>query len=536
MGFFIFLLVFYLLLSVSLYFLFPKAGEAGWKGLVPGLNFVIWCRLIGRKPAYAAWLLFPVVNIFIYAGMAVDMVRSFGKYSFWHSALAVIAAPLYFLYLAFDQKTQYGGPTLEKEKAFKAQLEEAREKQNKRQLEKLEANNPYKKSQTREWAEAVIFAVFAAAFIRLLLIEAYVIPTSSMEGSLLVGDFLFVSKAHYGLRLPQTVAMIPLLHNRVPKVGGESYLEKPQLPYKRLPALESIDRNDPVVFNFPEGDSVYIFPHRTWSVNDLRYGAIPPQETRMIKSGAKKLVTRPVDKKDHYIKRCIGIPGDSLEIRDRQVYINGTPAKNPKYLQYIYLVTFPSGSINTRDFSDWGISEEDVMAQQGTNSLILVLSEEQKEKVKTLDPSIVIEYLDMKVFDTNPYKLFPHDPEHFKAWTVDNFGPVYIPQKGATVKISPENIALYSRIIDVYEKNDLAFKDGKIYINGQEANEYTFQMNYYWMMGDNRHNSEDSRVWGFVPEDHIVGKPMVIWFSTREGSIAKGVNWKRIFKGVSHLE
>ncbi|MCB0569382.1 MAG: S26 family signal peptidase [Phaeodactylibacter sp.] len=536
MGFWTFLLVLYIILSISLFFLFPKAGEAGWKGLVPGLNFAVWCKLVGRNPWYAAWMLFPIVNIFIYAGLAVDMARSFRKYGFQHSVLAVVFAPFYFAYLAFKKDEAYDGPTLIKEREYKAQIQEAKEKNNARQLQKLLEKNPYKKSATREWVEAVIFAVFAAAFIRMFLIEAYVIPTSSMEGSLLVGDFLFVSKAHYGIRMPETIVMVPLLHNRIPILNTESYLKKPKLKYYRLPALESIDRNDPVVFNFPEGDSVYIFPGRTWTIYDYRRGAVPPDAARQIKSGAKKLVTRPMDKKDHYIKRCVAIPGDSLEIRGRQVYINGQPGKNPVHLQYMYTVTFPEGPINTRDFSDWGISKEDIILQQGPNSYIIVLSEDQKAKVQAMDPNIKIAFIDMGLLDNNPGKLFPHDPDHFPGWTVDNFGPIYVPKKGATVKVGPGNLSLYRRIISVYEGNKLAERDGKIYINGQETDEYTFKQDYYWMMGDNRHNSEDARVWGFVPEDHIVGKPVIIWFSTKEGSLRNGINWNRIFKLVGHLD
>ncbi len=536
MGFLLFLIIGYILLSISLYFLFPKAGVAGWKGLVPGLNFVEWCKIIGRKGAHAAWLLFPIVNIFVYAGMAIDMVRSFRHYSFWDSVLAVLFAPFYFFYLAFKAEETYDGPTLIKEQEYKAQIEEAKANNETRKLRKLQQNNPYHKNQTREWAEAVIFAVFAAAFIRMFLIEAYVIPTSSMEGSLLVGDFLFVSKAHYGIRTPQTVAMLPLLHNRAPVINSESYLEKPSLPYYRLPALEGIDRNDPIVFNYPEGDSVYIFPNRTWSIHDYRRGAIPPTQARIIKAGNKELVTRPMDKKDHYIKRVIAVGGDSLQIIDRQVYINGKPADNPKHLQYMYMVTFPSAGVNTTQFSDWGISREDLIAQQGNTSYVMVLSDEQKEKIQSLDASITIEPMDMGRLDTNPNKLFPHDPENFPGWTVDNYGPIYVPEAGATVKVSPENISLYRRAIETYENNDLEVRNGKIFINGEETDEYTFKMDYYWAMGDNRHNSEDSRVWGFVPADHIVGKPVIIWFSTKEGSLANGINWSRLFKPVGNLE
>jgi signal peptidase I len=530
MSVLIFFIVFYLLLSASLYPLFEKAGEAGWKGLVPGLNFVVWCKLIGRTPRFALWLLFPIVNLFIYAGMAIDMVRSFRKYEFWQSVAAVVLTPLYFFYLALAKEERYDGPTLEKERAYRAQLQQAKATANERLLKKLQTGNPYHKSAAREWVEAIIFAVFAAAFIRMFLIEAYVIPTPSMEDSLLVGDFLFVSKAHYGIRMPQTIAMVPLLHNRIPALDAESYFENPKLPYRRLPALETIDRNDPVVFNYPEGDSVYIFPDRTWSIYDYRRGAIPPPYSQNIKSGQKKLVTRPMDKMDHYIKRCVGTPGDSLQIRDRQVFINGQPADTPRFVEFMYAVTFPGASINTRNFAEWGISSGDVVQQQA-NTIILILTEEQKAKIQNMDPGISITPVEIgeMEYQRSPGKLFPHDPVNFPGWTVDNYGPLFIPNKGATVNISPENIAPYRRIINVYEGNDLEIKDGRIFINGQETDQYTFKLNYYWMMGDNRHNSEDSRVWGFVPEDHIVGKPLFIWFSTKEGSIRNGINWKRIF-------
>lgn len=585
----IFLIITYVLLSVSLYLLFPKAGEEGWKGLVPGLNFVVMCKLIGRKPPYAALLLIPIVNIFTYVGMCVDLVRSFGKYQLWHSAMAVIYAPIAFFYLAFSKDEKYIGPTVIAEKAYAQQLEAAKNKDNTRQLKKLEANNPYKKSAGREWIEAVVFAVFAAAFIRMFLIEAYVIPTSSMEGSLLVGDFLFVSKASYGIRPPQTVAMVPLLHNRIPILNKESYLEKPNLPYYRFPALREIKRNDAVVFNYPEGDSVYVFPERTWSVHDFNRGQVPQLRATQIANGQAPLVTRPMDKMDHYIKRCIAIPGDTLEIRNRQVFINGQAGDTPEKVQFIYHVQSPRASLNMTNFTKWGISDEDRLKQDpNTNSQLLILNKDQAEQIQAMDPSIVVgptkefevrvpegystqqlasygvddanvrgrmnlntylfsitdeqfqslrqdSNLVIKKFNGGDMRLFPHDPSNYGNWTVDDFGPVYVPKKGATVAIGPKNIAFYRRVIGVYESNELRESNGKIFINGQEATSYTFKMNHYWMMGDNRHNSEDSRVWGFVPEDHIVGKPIIIWFSTREGTMSKGINWSRLFKVVTNI-
>lgn len=530
-----FLLVYYLLLSAGLFFVFKKTDDIpAWKGLIPGLNFVEWCKMIGRPAWYALWLLLPIVNLFIYAGMAIDGVRSFGKHLFWHSVVAVVATPLYFLLLGLSKDEKYEGPILERERKYKADIQAAKEAGNERQVRKLEQKYPFKKSPTREWAEAVIFAVFAAAFIRMFLIEAYVIPTSSMEGSLLVGDFLFVSKAHYGIRTPQTIAMVPLLHNRIPFLGTESYLEEPKLPYYRLPALEKIDRNDPVVFNYPEGDSVYFFPGRTWSVHDVKRGAVPTQYVNLINQGRVPLITRPVDKKDHYIKRCIGLPGDNISIIDRQVHINGQPASNPDNIQFIYQVSSPT-RFNTRNFAQWGISAEDQLNMQATqtggNIATLVLNQQQINRLKTMDPAIQIEHLEYGELTKDQARLFPHDPQHYPGFTVDNYGPIHIPKAGETVSLSVDNLAPYQRIINVYEDNDLAVRNGKIYINGQPTDEYTFKMNYYWMMGDNRHNSEDSRVWGFVPEDHIVGKPLFIWFSTRGG--INGIRWKRLFSSAA---
>lgn len=578
----IFLIVYYLLLSISFYFIFPKAGQAAWQGLVPGLNFVVLGRIIGRTDAHAAWLLFPLVNIFIFAGMAVDLVRSFNKMQFWHSALAVIAAPFYFLYLGTSDKEKYHSAILPRERAYREQLEKARKEKKAKLYQKLEADNPFKKSGMREWAESIIFAVFAAALIRMFLIEAYMIPTSSMEGSLMVGDFLFVSKASYGIRTPETIAMVPLLHNRMPFGDMESYLKSPKLKPTRLPALRKIKHNSPVVFNFPAGDSVYVFQNRTWTVEDYRYGALRGTEAeRQIESGAKKLVTRPVDKKDHYIKRCVGLPGDSLQIINRDLWINGEKQDNPSGIQYIYYVKTPNG-VNANLFADWGISREDLLKNDANSkSMLLILSEKQAEKLRKLDEAIIAEptmeylittpagYDVTKLFELgldvtgfrgelgptqlffsltdsqaervkadstllvqnhelNKQRLFPHNPANFGNWTIDNFGPIYIPQKGANIQLDQNNIALYSRIINNYEGNDLEVKDGKIFINGEESDSYTFQMNYYWMMGDNRHNSEDSRIWGFVPEDHVVGMPLFIWFSLKEGSMANGINWSRI--------
>lgn len=497
----------------------------GWQGLVPGLNFALWAEKVGHKRSYAFWLLFPIVNIFIYCGLAVDLVRSFNKLDFKDSALAVIYAPISFFQLAFSQDDKFEGPILEREADYKLQIESAVESGDQYRAQKLVNKNPYTKSPVREWVESIVFAVFAAAFIRMFLIEAYVIPTPSMEGSLLVGDFLFVSKAHYGIRTPMTVAMVPLLHNRMPIIDGESYLESPSLPYYRLPAIESIDHNDPIVFNWPVGDSVYLTPSRSWAVGQIRRDPSlmnqDPSLRRLVQQ--KDYITRPLDKKDHYIKRCIGLPGDSLQIINRQVHINGQAVVNPSNMQFLYKIS-GEGGVNLKKLEEWGVNIAEGNARAG----LLFMSPEQADKVKEM--GVEVDFYPLPAKD-----LFPHDSKNYPGWTNDNFGPIYIPKKGATVDLNLKTLALYRRIINVYEGHDLKVKDGKILIDGQEVNTYTFGQDYYWAMGDNRHNSEDSRAWGFVPHDHIVGKPLFIWFSTKNGNMSNGINWSRIFTSANKM-
>ena len=520
MSVLIFLIVSYILTSVALYMLFPKAGVSAVKGLIPGVNFVEWAKIIGKKPIETLWLLFPIVNIFTFTGMAVDLVRSFGKTSFGAAAAAVIYAPAIFFKTATDG-SKYEGPILQKEEEFKAKVKQAIELKDNLTLEKLSRENPFKKPTWREWTESIVFAVFAAAFIRMFLIEAYVIPTPSMEGSLNVGDYLFVSKAHYGIRTPKTIAMIPLLHNTIPFINKESYLEKPNLPFYRLPAIEKIESGKPIVFNWPVGDSIYLTSQRSYFVGQERYNPAAmindPELARLVEK--KEIITRPVDKEDHYIKRCIGVGGDKIEIRDRQVFVNDKPMPNPKHLQFLYSVQIPQNvRVNVGKLQEWGIDGGDAA---GMNHFFL--DEEQVQKLKSLDPAVKVEVYQQPA---DPGKLFPFDSLNYGQWTVDNYGPILIPKKGQAMKLTPENISIYRRAIAVYEHNELKEENGKIYINGQQTDTYTFKQDYYWAMGDNRHNSEDSRMWGFVPHENIVGKPLFIWFSKDD----TGINWDRIFK------
>lgn len=521
----IFLFLSYLLLSISLQKIFVKAGYNAKDALIPGKNFGIWAKIIGRTPAYAWWLLFPIVNIFIFCGMAVDLVQSFGKNSFFESALAVIYAPLAFFRIGNDEKSKYIGPNLQMERNYHQELKAAYDRKDNYAIKKLEANNPFKKTKIREWSESIIFAVFAAAFIRMFLIEAYVIPTSSMEGSLKVGDYLFVSKAHYGIRTPMTIAMVPLIHNRLPFFDRESYLRWPSLDYHRLPALTPIKRYDPVVFNYPEGDSVYVVPNRTVSEYDNR-------RRDMHLESSYPLTVRPMDKMDHYIKRCIGMPGDSLKVVEKQVYINNKPAQNPRYMQYFCRVT-PTQPVDLSILDDLGVNLNECDPQKGE----YYLTKEQREYLEQNVKGIKINIIQSPVEPIFAVMLFPHDKANYKGWTTDNYGPIWIPAKGATTKLTPQNIAFYRRVITVYERNTLTQEGDKFIINGKQTDQYTFKQNYYWMMGDNRDNSEDSRFWGYVPEENIVGKPLFIFFSKYSDPYnGSKIRWDRVFTIANKFE
>ena len=326
-----------------------------------------------------------------------------------------------------------------------------------------------------------------------------------------------------------TIAMIPLLHNRIPGTNSESYLKKPSLDYHRLPALEKISRNKPIVFNWPVGDSVYITKSRSYTIGQVdREGPSYVNQDRELSSKIRKkdFVVRPVDKKDHYIKRCVAVPGDTLEIKDRQIYINGEPGVNPSQMQFLNKIDKrPPGGMPKVKLEKWGIGDtkSDIAGTYG-----YYITDIQREKLK----SVGVELSYHKV-PNDGTKLFPYDPVITKGWTVDNYGPIWIPKAGTTIELTKETLPFYRRIIGVYENNELQVKGGQIIINGSPATSYTFKQDYYWAMGDNRHNSEDSRMWGFVPHDHIVGKPLFIWFSTKNARLFDGIRFKRMFKSAN---
>lgn len=505
-------IIFLILTVIGLWKLFEKAGQPGWTILIPFYNFYIWLKIIDKPIWWYIFILIPFINVFMILLMIVELAKCYNKYSLWEQGLSVIVPFFYLPYMGFIEKEEYINP---------------------------KDRPKITKTFVREWTDAIIFAVIAATIIRTFLVEAYTIPTSSMEKSLLIGDFLFVSKVSYGPKVPNTPIAFPFVHHTLPLTKQtKSYLEWIKLPYYRFAGLGEIERFDAVVFNYPDGDTVALEQQNASYYSMIRNAElsfknqsgsnyIPGQGRRYIES-RYTIVARPVDKRENYIKRCMGLAGDTLEIINQDVYIDGIKVKNPGRKQYRYRIITDGSFFNPKILDDYNVNpDERGMTNNGWQA---VLPNDVAEKLKSLPNVKKVERLSHSKEYWNP-DVLPYDSS-LAIWNEDNFGPIYIPKAGTTVPLTKLNLRLYTRIIDVYENNDLEIKGDKIFINGVESDSYTFKMDYYWMMGDNRHNSADSRFWGFVPMDHIVGKAVFVWLSLDKNKkwFNGKIRWNKMFR------
>jgi len=397
-----------------------------------------------------------------------------------------------------------------------------------------------------EWLDALIFAVIAVSLINIFLFQNYKIPTGSMEKSLLIGDHLFVSKIAYGPRMPNTPIAFPFTQHTMPITKGKSWSDIIHWPYKRLTGIGKVKNNDPIVFNFPAGDTVVVEDQISSYYEIVKRAAQDIKDNDSRNSQALKnysyylnlarkeiwgrfhVIYRPVDRRDNYVKRCIGIPGDTILIKGGTVFVNGKRVPENNTQQTTYIVRTNGTSINPKTFERLDISIAD--QQQFSGGYELPLTKENSEKIAKFSNVTEVKPILANAGEFDPY-IFPYSKT--LKWNLDSFGPLWIPSKGTTVKIDTANICLYERIIDVYEHNDMRVEGDKIFINNVPVNSYTFKMDYYWMMGDSRHRSADSRYWGFVPEDHVVGKPEFIWLSIdKEATGFKKIRFGRMFMKV----
>ncbi|MBF72149.1 MAG: signal peptidase I [Flavobacteriales bacterium] len=461
------------------------AGISSWKSIIPFYNIIKLLEIIKRPKWWIIMVFIPVINLIMIPVIWVELSRSFKKNSYTDTFLSICTFGFYNYYLNYFETIEY-----------------------------VEDRDINPKSSNGEWTSSIIFAVIAATFVHTYFMQPYTIPTSSLEKSLLVGDFLFVSKFHYGARVPMTTIAAPMVHDTIPIIKTRSYLNKKQLPflaelpYLRLPGFQKIKRNEIVCFNWP----VDTFKNMYFT---------------------DKYYYKPIDKKTNYVKRAVGIAGDTLEVINGYVYINGEKNQLPKRakLQFSYLVQPKKNKFNQKVMiNNYDITDRFGPINSNYTYKFMGISDASLEKLKK-DTNVEWIKKDTLPKGVKDPSVFPQKPSY--NWNNDFFGPVYIPKKGTTIEINKDNIPIYERLIKIYENNDLYMLDSDVYINGIKTNQYTFKQDYYWLMGDNRSNSQDSRSWGFVPFDHVVGKPVFKWLSIDyNGKGFDKIRWDRMFTTV----
>jgi len=524
---FIFFLIIQVVHFLGTWKLYERAGRKRWEAAIPVYNAIVLMKIIDRPTWWTILLFVPVVNLIMFPVVWVETLRAFGKKSEMDTTLGIVTLGFYIYYINYTQEVTY-----------------------------IPNKNAVK---TENTVSALLFALVVATLVHTYFIQPFTIPSSSLEKSLLIGDFLFVSKFHYGARTPMTTVAAPMVHDSLPLVKTKSYSTFPQLPSFRFPGIQKIQRNDIVVFNWPM-DTVYQFFDR---------------------SGRR--AEKPIDKKSNYVKRCVGIPGDSLSIKDGIVFINGKESilperAKPQFMHMVYakngvnmeLIKKTGSTEFSRKYIVKPTSQEQLNAiqpyvtsftQNKDNSLTVVTYAQGLPSTVTTSIGLYAQELydtkadvnltlkgaeelrNSKAYDSIVRVILPKDAKntdcfpHTKDWSIDNYGPIYIPEAGKTVALNKETLPFYEYAITEYEHNDLKVSGDEIRINGQIAKSYTFKQDYYWMMGDNRHRSEDSRYWGYVPADHIVGKPIFIWMSLDQdvpwSKAIDKIRWERLFTTVS---
>lgn len=466
--------------------LYTRAGRKSWEAIVPVYNAIVLLGIIKRPKWWVILLFFPIVNLLMFPILWIESARSFGFNQRKDTALVVLTLGLYLFYINYATDAPY-----------------------------KEERSLDPRTSLGEWVSSIAFAIIAATMVHTYFMQPYTIPTSSLEKTLLVGDYLLVSKFHYGARVPMTTIAAPMLHDSLPTSivtgkNSKSYVKSPQLPYMRMPGFQKIKRNDIVVFS--------------WPVDTLVHWTKPQWGTDY----------KPIDKKTNYVKRCVGIPGDSLEVRDGYVYINGVKNVLPSRakLQFNFIIDTEGQPLDMANMKErFGVKEYGVT--RDGSKYVFTLTEEEAQKIKAHSKikSVTKKILSRGLYDN----AFPKVPS--SGWNMDNFGPIYIPKQGETVALDEKSLPFYRRIISEYEHNQLDIIGDNYFINGRKADSYTFKQDYFWMMGDNRQNSLDARDWGYVPFDHVVGKPVLIWFSwdANAGSFGakiKSIRWDRMFTTV----